>query len=266
MLEARGATLCIGGHRLLDGVTLAAAPGEWVAIVGENGAGKSTLLRFLAGDRLSARTRIAGEARIAGRNVLDWSVAERARLRAVVVQRPDVAFAFTAHEVARLGRYSARGGHDAQDRAIAEAALALTDSAHLAHREVATLSGGEQARVHLASAFAQLWERECAHGRFLLLDEPTAALDLAHQHALLAASREFARMRGIGVVAILHDLNLAAHYADRVVVMHAGRVLAEGAPEEVLQPAVIAHAFSVAAQVLRHPLTAGILVATAAIR
>ena len=266
MLEARDATVAIDGRTLLDAVDLRVAPGEWLAIVGENGAGKSTLLRFLAGERFAARARLRGEARLAGRNILDWTVTERARLRAVVTQRPNVAFAFTAREVARLGRYAAGGGGAAQERAIADAALELTGTAHLADREVATLSGGEMARVHLAAAFAQLWETECAHGRYLLLDEPTAALDLAHQHALLATSREFAQVRGIGVIAILHDLNLAASYADRMIVMQSGRVLAEGTPSDVLQPATIARGFAVQAQVLRHPLTAGILIATAAMR
>ena len=266
MLEARNATVAIDGRTLLDGVDLGVAPGEWLAIIGENGAGKSTLLRFLAGERFTPRARLRGEARLAGRSILEWTAAQRARLRAVVTQRPHVAFAFTAREVACLGRYAAGGGGAAQERAIADAALALTGTAHLADREVATLSGGEMARVHLAAAFAQLWETECAHGRYLLLDEPTAALDLAHQHALLATSREFARARGIGVVAILHDLNLAASYADRLIVMQAGRVLAGGMPAEVLQPATIARGFAVQAQVLRHPLTAGILVATAAMR
>lgn len=266
MLEARNATVKAGARTLLDGVSLAVAPGAFVAIVGENGAGKSTLLRFLAGERFHARMRMAGEARLAGRNVLGWSVTQRARLRAVVTQRPHVAFAFTAREVACLGRYAAGNGQRAHDRGIADAALALTDAATLADREVATLSGGEQARVHLAAAFAQLWDAHCEHARFLLLDEPTAALDLAHQHALLAASRAFAQARNIGVVAILHDLNLAAEYAERIVVMQAGRVLAQGTPAEVLDAATIARGFAVQARVLRHPLTAGILVATAAMR
>ncbi len=267
MLEAKGITVEIEDRSIVRDVSVAVGPGELLAVLGENGAGKSTLLRLLAGDRVSPRARVTGEVMLAGRNVLDWPLAERARLRAVLPQRPEIAFAFSAREVAAFGRYPSGGRwHAAPDREIADAALVMSDALHLAEREVATLSGGEQARVHLAAAFAQLWEVEYPHPRFLLLDEPTAALDLAHQHALLATSREFARTRRIGVVAILHDLNLAASYADRVLLMHKGRVLAQGAPADVLQASIISEGFGVAAHVLPHPLTDGMLIATAAMR
>jgi iron complex transport system ATP-binding protein len=266
MLEARDATVMLHERALVANVSLSVAPGETVAVVGENGAGKTTLMRVLAGDRLPPRARVEGDVFLAGRPIHDWPLSERARLRAVLPQRPEIAFAFTAREVAALGRYPSGSRWRAdEDDAIALAALALADAAHVADREVSTLSGGEQARVHLAAAFAQLWETSFEHPRFLLLDEPTAALDLAHQHALLDTARAFARTRGIGVVAILHDLNLAAMYADRVLILKRGRVLAHGAPAQVLQPATIAEGFGVAAQVMRHPLTAGILIATAAI-
>ena len=266
MLEARSVTVRIGMRKLLDDVSLQVAAGEIVAVVGENGAGKSTLLKLLAGDRLPAAAHVDGSVWIAGRELVAWSLAERARLRAVLPQRPELAFAFTAREVAAFGRYPvSTRWHDRRDREIVDAALALADATQLADREVTTLSGGEQARVHLATAFAQLWEIEHLQPRFLLLDEPTAALDLAHQHALLVTARAFAARRNIGILAILHDLNLAATYADRVVVLHRGRMLAQGAPGDVLQPATIAAGFGVAAQVLRHPLTGGLLIATAAV-
>ncbi|MCC7041558.1 MAG: heme ABC transporter ATP-binding protein [Burkholderiales bacterium] len=265
MLEAIDVTVRIGTRKLLDRVSLSVHTGETAVIVGENGAGKSTLLKLFAGDRLPARARTEGRVRVAGRELAAWPLAARARLRAVLPQRPELAFAFTAREVAAFGRYPvSTGWHDRRDREIVDAALALADATHLAGREVTTLSGGEQARVHLAAAFAQLWEADFPHPRFLLLDEPTAALDLAHQHALLVTARAFAAQRNVGIFAILHDLNLAATYADRVVVLHQGRVLAQGAPGAVLQPATIAAGFGVAAQVLRHPITGGILIATAA--
>jgi len=264
MLEARDVTVRIGARKLLDGVSLHVHAGETVAIVGENGAGKSTLLKLLAGDRLPPRAQVDGAVHVAGRDLHAWSLAERARLRAVLPQRPELAFAFTAREVATFGRYPvSTRWRDPRDREIVDAALVLADAFHLADREVTTLSGGEQARVHLAAAFAQLWETDYPQPRFLLLDEPTAALDLAHQHALLATARAFAAQRNLGVLAILHDLNLAASYADRLVVLHTGRVLAQGAPVDVLQPATIAEGFGVAAHILQHPLTHGILIATA---
>ena len=253
MLQARNITVALRERRLLHDVSIHVTPGETVAILGENGAGKTTLLRDVT---------------LAGRPIRAWSLPERARLRAVLPQRPELAFAFNAREVAGFGRYAHHGGwRSPEDHGIADAALRLTDAFHLADREVTTLSGGEQARVHLASVFAQLWEPRGTSPRFLLLDEPTAALDLAHQHQLLETAREFAQTRGIGVVAILHDLNLAAMYADRVVVLLHGTVIAHGTPREVLQPATIGEGFAVAAQVLPHPLVDdGMLIATASRR
>ncbi|MCU0949714.1 MAG: heme ABC transporter ATP-binding protein [Burkholderiaceae bacterium] len=256
-------SLCVraGWRRLLVDVDIGVAAGEFVAVLGENGAGKTTLLRALAGDALTP-LRQTGRVSLCGRPIAAWSARARARLRAVLPQHTELAFAFTAEEVARLGRYP-HGGAAADDALIAQRALQLADAAQLAQREVATLSGGERARVFMAAALAQLWETESDSARFLLLDEPTAALDLAHQHHLLATARAFAAARGLGVLAILHDLNLAAQYADRVLVLRDGRLLAQGCPREVLTPALIAEGFAVAASVLVHPLKPAPLIATA---
>ncbi len=262
MLECESLHVRAGWRTLLTDVSVRVAPGEVVAVLGENGAGKTTLLRALAGERLAPALRATGAVRLNGRPIERHNVRDRARLRAVLPQQAEVGFAFTALEIAALGRY-AFGGDGETDRAIARQALALADAAHLAERELPTLSGGERARVHMAAAFAQLWEREAPQPRFLLLDEPTAALDLAHQHHLLATVREFAAGRAIGVLAILHDLNLAAHYADRLYVLRDGSLLAQGAPRQVLTPQTIAEAFAVAARVLAHPLAPAPLVATA---
>jgi iron complex transport system ATP-binding protein len=273
MLSAHGLTVRLPSRALLLDVSLAVLPGELMAILGENGAGKSTLLKQLAGDRPPPGARVDGDVMLADRQLRDWSLAERARLRAVLPQRSELAFSFSAREIAAFGRYAVggvsgttgRGGWlSADEYTIADAALQLTDALHLAHRDVTTLSGGEQARVHLAAVFAQLWERESDRPRFLLLDEPTAALDLAHQHYLLAAAREFAAARGIGIVAVLHDLNLAAQYADRVVILLRGQVLRAGAPRDVLDAPTIGDGFAVAANVLPHPLVDSALIATAA--
>jgi len=270
MLAARDLSVRLPGRTLLREVSFSVAAGETVAVLGENGAGKTTLLKMLAGDRPPPRARVEGEVMLAGRPVTSWPLAQRARLRAVLPQRSELAFSFCAREVAAFGRYAvgnpgARSSWLAgDDYAVADAALQLTDALHLAHRDVTTLSGGEQARVQLAAVFAQLWEASCGQSRFLLLDEPTAALDLAHQHHLLAAARSFAAARGIGIVAVLHALNLAAQYADRVVVLLNGTVLCSGPPEQVLDEERIGAAFAVRAAVLRHPLIDCALIASAA--
>jgi iron complex transport system ATP-binding protein len=250
-----------GWRRLLEDIELSLAAGDCIAVLGENGAGKSTLLRALAGERLRPALAVTGSVALNGRPIHAYDPPALARLRAVLPQHTETAFAFTALEIAALGRFAF--GASAADRAIARQALALADAAHLAERELPTLSGGERARVQLAAALAQLWERECDAPRYLLLDEPTAALDLAHQHHLLATVRAFAAERGIGVLAILHDLNLAAQYASHVVVLRDGRLIAQGCPRRVLTPALIDEGFAVAARVLRHPLKPAPLIATA---
>jgi iron complex transport system ATP-binding protein len=261
MLRCSSLSVRASWRWLLKDVSLEIGVGEFVAVLGENGAGKTTLLRALAGEPL-APLRASGRVELAGRPVQAWSARERALRRAVLPQHTDLSFAFSGEEVVRLGRYPC-GTAPAEDARIAAAALQLADAGPFAQREVATLSGGERARVFLAAAFAQLWDEQADGPRYLLLDEPTAALDLAHQHHLLATARHFAAQRGLGVLAILHDLNLAAQYADRVLVLRDGRLLAQGAPREVLTPTLIADGFAVAASVLAHPLKPALLIATA---
>jgi iron complex transport system ATP-binding protein len=261
MLEATDVTVTAGRATLLTRVSLQVRRGEVLALLGENGAGKSTLLRVLAGD-LPPR---AGTVRLSGRPMYLWSMAERARRRAVLPQRAEVAFGFTAMEVVLMGRLPYRDGSArAEDKAIAGEALARVDAAHLEHRIVNTLSGGESARVHLARVLAQLWEDDAAPERFLLLYEPTASLDPAHQHLTLACARRFARAHGLGVLAVLHDVNLAAQYADRIALLKQGRLIAEGAPRDVLTPEQLETCYGVQAVVLPHPRLDAPLVVLAA--
>ncbi|MFN3596447.1 MAG: heme ABC transporter ATP-binding protein [Rubricoccaceae bacterium] len=249
MLALDAATLRIGRAVLVEGLTLAVRPGEVLAIVGPNGAGKSTALRLLAGEVRPS----AGLACLDGRPLADWSVEVLARRRAVLPQTSALAFGFQALDVVLLGRTPWRAGH-AADLAAAARAMARAGVAHLAARAFPTLSGGEAQRVHLARALAQL---DAPPGtpdapRYLLLDEPTSALDLAHQHAVLRVARAEAA-RGTGVLAVLHDLNLAAEHADRVAVLAGGRLVAEGAPAAVLTPDVIGAAFGLTVRVVRNP-------------
>lgn len=243
---ARNLTYSIGPKKLLQSVFLTARPGELLAIVGANGAGKSTLLRLLSGDLRPS----AGEVLFEDKSLADWPPAALARRRAVLTQQHTLALAFQVRELVLLGRYPHFGGQPtARDRAVVAAALDLVDLGHLAGRAYPTLSGGEQQRAQLARVLAQVWEAE---GGFLLLDEPLTGLDLRHQHQALAVARQLTR-RGFGVVAVLHDLNLAAQYADQVLLLHQGRAVASGPPAQVFTPEYIQLAFGVEVELLTHP-------------
>jgi len=243
-LAAEGVRVRLGAAQILDGVSIAAYTGELLALVGPNGAGKSTLLAALAGDVAHE-----GTIRLAGKELDHWSDTEAAMRRAVLLQQVTLTFPFTVREVVAMGRSPWLGTprEEDDDRVIAET-MALTDTAQFAHRVFRSLSGGEQARVALARVLAQ-------EAGVLLLDEPTAALDLRHQELVLALARSRARA-GEAVVVVLHDLNLAAAYADRVAVLDRGHVAAVGAPEEVLSPELLARVYRHPVEVLPHPRTA----------
>jgi iron complex transport system ATP-binding protein len=236
-LEASGLEFAYGATAVLNGVDVQVAPGEALGVIGPNGAGKSTLLRLLAG---LARPR-AGEVRLDGRPLHSWREAELARAVAVVFQAEHVPFPFTVRELVTLGRHPHAPGGLGWRRADRERVTAVLERlalGELAERTLHELSGGEHKRVMLARALAQ-------EPRFLLLDEPTAALDLHHQVALLEELTALKQAHGLGLVAILHDLNLVAQFCDRVVLLDQGRVRAQGRPEEVLQYALLKEVFGV---------------------
>lgn len=239
------------GNVLLDGISLQAHPGELHAILGPNGAGKSTLLRLLSGEWKPS----SGSVLFGGRPLADWPLHELARWRAVLPQQESLRFTFKVHEVVALGRLPHSGQHASPmtTPSIVEAALTLAGVAHLALREYPTLSGGERARVQLARVLAQIWEAPPPPAsRYLLLDEPTANLDLAHQHQCLHVARDLSRS-GVAVLAVLHDPNLVLNYADRVTVLCCGQQLASGTPVETLTPALLSHVYGLPVQVLEIP-------------
>jgi iron complex transport system ATP-binding protein len=246
VIAATSATVRIGAKMLLDDVSLAVAPGEAVALVGPNGAGKSTLVRTLAGELKPA----SGSVTLKGRAIQFYTPRELAMHRAVLSQNTSVAFPFTVGEVVRMGAGD-RHGRAIDD--LAERALADVDLMAFINRIIGTLSGGEQQRAHFARVLVQLACGEAAHGPgLLLLDEPTASLDLKHQLDMLEAIGRCAR-RGVAVVAILHDLNLAAMSADRIVVLDQGRVAAAGTPAETVTDELLARVFKCAVTVSRAP-------------
>ena len=241
MIRADRVCFEMDGRVLLEGISLDLVPGELVAVMGPNGAGKSTLLKIFSGEWKASR----------GSMEYEWGEAERARRLAVLPQISFLNAPFTAMEVALMGRtpYFQKREHE-RDFVIARSALDLVEAGHLADSLYTHLSGGEQQAVQLARVLAQI--SDTGTERYLLLDEPTANLDIAHQHRVLALARRWSR-DGTGVFAILHDLNLAAQYADRMILLESGRIVAQGTPEEVLQPEIVLRVFKWPVTIMRHP-------------
>ena len=245
MLRAQQVSVRRGASMVLADIDLQLPPGEVLGVLGPNGAGKSTLLGALSGELVIS----AGEVSLQGRSLALWNGAERARCLAVLPQSSSLNFAFRVDEVVGLGRSPHDSGRD-EDRDIVAAALRAADAQHLARRNYLALSGGEQQRVHLARVLAQLWPGR--PGQTLLLDEPTAMLDPLHQHSILRAVREFAE-RGAAVLVILHDLNLAARYCDRLLLLADGCARVIGTPEQVLQAEPLKAVFGLDVLIQRHP-------------
>jgi iron complex transport system ATP-binding protein len=253
VLHASELTFRINGKALIDSISLNVNAGEVLALLGPNGAGKSTLLRVLAGDLRPS----AGSVHLLSRELSTWRSIDLAQLRAVLPQQSTLAFSFTAREVVELGRFAHCAGRlRMQDHQIVADALAEVDMLHMAAHDYTTLSGGERARVQVARVFAQVWqapEKQDMPPRLLLLDEPTAALDMRHQHELLAAARRRAHSYGMAVVAVLHDINLASRYADRILWLDGGRQVACGTPHEMIDADLIGQIYGVPVRVLAHP-------------
>jgi len=231
---------------LVHDVDLCTASGEFVGLIGPNGAGKSTLLRTLA--RVLPRT--AGTIRLQGRDLDTLSAREVATNLALVPQTAPYTQGFHAMELVLMGRYPHLGrlaAEGAADIDTAMDAMCLTETDSFADRTLETLSGGERQRVFLARAVAQ-------HSRVLLLDEPTANLDILHQLKILSLVRRFVD-EGLTAIAAIHDLNMASRYCDRLVALSEGRILAQGEPAAVLTPAILAAAFGIRAEVYADPVT-----------
>jgi len=249
LLAGEGIAVELGGRRVVDGIDLEVRAGEVVALVGPNGSGKSTLLAALAGDLPLA----AGAVTLDGAPLETWTPTERAMRRAVLPQHPIVTFPFTVGQVVRMGRapWATTARADDDDREIA-AALAATDVAGFRRRPYTSLSGGEAARVMLARVLAQ-------RAALLVLDEPTAALDIHHQEVVLETVRAHAAAGG-GVLVVLHDLGSAGACADRVALLNAGRVAAVGPPTEVLAPELLSRVYAHDVEVIAHPRTGELIV------
>lgn len=249
-LSARDISVYAGRRALLHEVSLQIKPGELLAVIGPNGAGKSSLLKALSGELQPT----GGGITLNGRDLKHWPMKILARMRAVLPQQSNLNFPFVVREVVAMGRSPhGRVASTGHNHAIVEAALAAADVEHLAQRDYTTLSGGERQRVHLARVLTQIWEPAPEGPRYLLMDEPTSALDLVHQHHVLAVARRFAMDQGVGVLTILHDLNLVAGYADRVAVLQSGRLRRQGTVADVLQPDFLEEVFGIPLLRVPHP-------------
>lgn len=245
IIETLSATMQINGATLVNGIDLNVKRGEMVAIVGPNGAGKSTLLRLLSGDLQPTR----GSVKLKQADLRSYSSAELATHRATLSQHVSVTFPFTVEEIVRMG---AGDMSLAAAQPLVEAAMDEVAMGPLRHRQLPTLSGGEQQRAHFARVLVQLARGEALHGPgLLLLDEPTSSLDLRHQIEMVEIAGRRAR-NGTAVVAILHDLNLAARFATRIIVIHRGVVVANGTPEQTITDDMIRKVFEVDVVVQYH--------------
>lgn len=244
-LEARNVSAGYGDTPVVRDVSLDVAPAEMVGLIGPNGAGKSTLLRALSGALRPA----SGTVLLEGRELAALSPRDRALLLAFVPQTEAAVFEFPVKEVVLMGRHAhvrGLGGERAADFEAAARAMAACDILELAERPVTALSGGEQRRVLIARALAQ-------EAPILVLDEPVAHLDVTHQVEILALARRMADRGSTAVLAAVHELNLAAEFCDRLLLLAEGTILAEGSPEEVLTPALLERAYGASIQVGRSP-------------
>lgn len=245
LLRAEDLYYSVSQRPLISAVSLQLNPGEMVALIGPNGAGKSTLLRLLSGFLAPAR----GRCLLDEHPLSDWPAQELSRRRAVMRQQAQLGFDWPVETVIAMGRapWETRA-----DSVPLRDIMQLTGCTPLARRSWRQLSGGEQQRVQLARALAQLWCDGQPSG-YLFLDEPASALDIYHQQHLLRLLQQLTRQAPLHVCMVLHDLNLAALWADRILLLHNGRLVSQGRPETVLQASTIARWYGAEVQVGIHP-------------
>lgn len=237
----------VPGRTLVERVSLSLYAHRVTGLIGHNGSGKSTLIKMLAGQLRPSQ----GAIRFGGRPLDDWPIREFARKLAYLPQTPPLAAGMLVRELVAFGRYPWRGAlgrFGAADRRKVADAMIATDVGQFADQPVDTLSGGERQRVWLAMLIAQ--DSEC-----LLLDEPISALDVSHQVEVLSLVRRLACERGLGVVVVLHDVNMAARYCDELVALRGGRLVAQGTPECIVTPRCLHEIYGVTMGVMPHPDT-----------
>ncbi|MDF2187152.1 heme ABC transporter ATP-binding protein [Paraflavitalea sp. CAU 1676] len=249
MITARNISFKLGQKTILNKLAFSLQPGELSIVLGQNGAGKSTLLKILSGEQKPTD----GMVLLGQDDLHKLSPAQLAHQRAVLSQQYPAALPFTTEEIVMMGRYPHFGSKPAAfDKEVVHECMEEMQVLALSRRSYQTLSGGEQQRVQMARVLSQLKEKgDTASRKLLLLDEPTASMDCLHQQLCLRKAKELAG-RGYSVLVILHDLNLAAQFADTILLMKHGRLVAHGGVREVLQPVLIAEAYDMEVNVLEY--------------
>jgi len=245
MLTATNISKRISGRQILSSCSLELNPGRLTVVVGPNGAGKSTFLKIISGED----QKFAGEIRINGHSLDQLKTRDLSRIRAILPQHSNINFPFTAAQVVEIGRFAHRDGA-INDREAIHEAMTITNTVEFSDRLYHTLSGGEKQRVQMARVICQISART-ADPRYLLLDEPTSSLDLAQQHVLLSLAKKMCK-RNIAVLAVLHDLNLALQYADDIIMMKAGQVVASGPVYDTITEDLIEDTFGHPVKLLNH--------------
>tara|TARA_R110000868_G_scaffold235273_8_gene489124 strand:+ start:31248 stop:32045 length:798 start_codon:yes stop_codon:yes gene_type:complete len=235
---------------LVDGVSLIVKPGTVTAIVGKNGAGKSSLLKAICGDIKKTN----GEIYFEDQPISNIDINDLAKRRAVMSQKTTLDFSFTAQEIVALGRNPFWGTvSSTEDERIVLKCMEKADVIHLKNQTFTTLSGGEQQRIHFARALAQIWTSvEKKEPSYLLLDEPLASLDVTHQHEMMQVLR-YLSAHQVGILIVVHELNLAAQYSDQVYILKDGKTVVFGSPFEVFTEKIIAQAFDYHVSIIPHP-------------
>lgn len=253
ILQANKISYNVGQKALLQDISFDVYSNDFIAILGPNGAGKSTLLKCLSGERSKNRSS-RGQVNVLGRDLHDWKLADLAKIRAVLPQSSELSFAFKVRDVVLFGRYAHRDEALSMDtESIVREALRACDAECLVDRLYPSLSGGEKARVQCARVLAQVWLPWKGYGRVLMLDEPTAALDLRHQMSVLKAAKSFALQAQCATIAVLHDVNLAARFATRIMWLVDGRLLAHGSVAEMLTAPLLKKIYGIDSVVINHP-------------
>ena len=246
MFELESASFSIAERTLLHPLSLSLPSGRMIGLIGHNGSGKSTLIKLLARQQQPS----SGIIRLDGKPLSAWGQRDFAKQVAYLPQHSPQTDGLTVRELVGFGRYpwhGALGRLGNEDRAHIQRAMELTHTAAFAERPVDQLSGGERQRVWLAMLLAQ-------NTRYLLLDEPTSALDIAHQVEVLSRVKELSHELGLGVLVVLHDINMAARYCDELLALHSGRLLAQGSPAELMHSETLERIYGVPMGVMANPM------------